>query len=77
LSLPPKLLYNWDNERKISRDDNNVKIILLVEVGVPTPPMVMTVDARYARDGMMSPKSIVVMVRNFMEMAVGVAEGRV
>jgi hypothetical protein len=39
--------------------------------------MAMTVDARYARDGMMGSKSIVVMVRNFMVMAVGVAEGRV
>ena len=54
-----------------------MKIILLVEDGVPTPLMVMTINTRYARDGMMSPKSIVVMVRNFMEMAVGVAEGRV
>jgi hypothetical protein len=76
-SLPPKPSYNGDNERKISRDDNDVEIILLVEDGVPTPPMAMTVDARYARDGMMSPKSIVVMVRNFMVMAVGVAEGGV
>ncbi len=70
-------MYNGDNERKISRDDKDVEIILLVEDGVPMPPMAMTVNARYARDGMMSPKSIVVMVRNFMVMAVGVAEGRV
>jgi hypothetical protein len=76
-SLPPKPSYNRDNERKISCDDNDVEIILLVKDGVPTPPMAMTVDARYARDGMMSPKSIVVMVRNFMVMAVGVAEGGV
>ncbi len=54
-----------------------MEIILLVEDGIPTPPMAMTVDARYARDGMMSPKSIVVMVRSFMVMAVGVVEGRV
>ncbi len=54
-----------------------MEIILLVKDGVPTPPMAMTVDARYARDGMMSPKSNVVMVRNFMLMAVGVAEGGV
>ncbi len=54
-----------------------MEIILLVEDGIPTPPMMMTVDARYARDGMMSPKSIVVMVRNFMVMAVGVVEGGV
>jgi hypothetical protein len=74
-SLPPKPSYNGNNERKISRDDNDVEIILLIEDGVLTPPMAMTVDARYARDGMMSPKSIVVMIRNFMVMAVGVAEG--
>jgi hypothetical protein len=73
----PKPSYNGDNKRKISRDDNDVEIILLVEDGVPTPPMAMIVDARYARDGMMSPKSTVVMVRNFMVMAVGVAEGGV
>jgi hypothetical protein len=54
-----------------------VEIILLVEDGIPTPPMAMTVDARYAWDEMMSPKSIVVMVRNFLVMAVGVAEGGV
>ncbi len=54
-----------------------MEIILLIEDGVPTPPMAMTVTARYARIGMMSPKSIVVMVRNFMVMAVGVAEGGV
>ena len=54
-----------------------MEIILLVEDGVPTPPMAMTINARYARDGMMSPKSIVVMVRNFMVMAVGVVEGGV
>ena len=54
-----------------------MEIILLVEDGIQTPPMAMTVNARYARDGMMSPKSIVVMVRNFMVMAVGVAEGGV
>jgi hypothetical protein len=54
-----------------------VEIILLVKDGVPTPLMAMTVNARYARDGMMSPKSIVVMDRNFMMMAVGVVEGRV
>ncbi len=54
-----------------------MEIILLVEDGVPMPPMAMTVDARYERFGMMSPKSIVVMVRNFMVMAVGVAEGGV
>ena len=60
-----------------SCNDDDVEIILLVEDGVPTPPMAMTVNARYARDGMMSPKSIVVMVRNFMVMAVGVAEGGV
>jgi hypothetical protein len=70
-------LYNGDDERKISGDDDDVEIILLVEDGVPMPPMAMTVDARYSRDGMMSPKSIVVMVRNFMVMAVGVAEGGV
>jgi hypothetical protein len=70
-------LYNREDECKISRNDDNVEIILLVEDGIPTPPMVMTVDARYARDGMMSPKSIIVMVRNFMVMAVGVAEGGV
>jgi hypothetical protein len=70
-------LYNGDNERKISRNNNDVEIILLVEDGVPMLPMAMTVDARYARDGMMSPKSIVVMVRNFMVMAVEVAEGGV
>ena len=77
MSLPPKPSYNGDDERKISRDNDNVEIILLVEDGIPMPPMVMTVNARYARDGMMSPKSIVVMVSNFMVMAVGVAEGRV
>jgi hypothetical protein len=77
LSLPPKPSYNGDNKREISRDDNDVEIILLVKDGVPTPPMAMTVDARYARDGMMSPKSIVAMVRNFMVMAVGVVEGGV
>jgi hypothetical protein len=54
-----------------------LEIILLVEDGVPTPPMAMTVNARYAQDEMMSTKSIVVMVRNFMVMAVGVAEGGV
>ncbi len=54
-----------------------MEIILLIKDGIPTPPMVMTFDARYAWDGMMSPKSIVVMVRNFMVMAVGVAEGGV
>ncbi len=54
-----------------------MEIILLVKDGVLTPPMAMTVNARYAQDGMMSPKSIVVMVRNFMVMAVGVAEGGV
>jgi hypothetical protein len=77
LSLPPKPLYNRDDKRKISRNGDDVEIILLVKDGVPTPPMAMTVDARYAQDGMMSTKSIVVMVRNFMVMAVGVAEGRV
>jgi hypothetical protein len=77
LSLPPKPSYNGDNKREISRNDDDVEIILLVEDGIPTPPMVMTVDARYSQDGMMSPKSIVVMVRNFMVMAVGVAEGGV
>ena len=77
MSLPPKPSYNGDNKHKISRDDDDVEIILLVKDGVPTPPMAMTIDARYARDGMMSPKSIVVMVRNFMVMAVGVAEGGV
>jgi hypothetical protein len=76
-SLPPKPSYNGDDERKISCDDDDVEIILLLKDGVPTPPMAMTVDARYARDGMMSPKSIVVMVRSFMVMAVGVAEGGV
>jgi hypothetical protein len=76
LSLPPKPLYNGDDKRKISRDDNDVEIILLIKDGVPMPPMAMTVDARYAWDGMMSPKSIVVMVRNFTK-AVGVAEGGV
>jgi hypothetical protein len=70
-------LYNGDDKRKISHDNNDVEIILLIEDGVPTPPMAMTVTARYARIGMMSPKSIVVMVRNFMVMAVGVAEGGV
>ncbi len=70
-------MYNGDGKRKISRDNNDVEIILLVEDGVLTPLMAMTVDARYALDGMMSPKSIVVMVRNFMVMAVGVAEGGV
>jgi hypothetical protein len=74
---PPEAVYNGDDEREISRKDNGVEIILLVKDGVPMPPMAMTVGARYARDGMMSPKSIVVMVRNFMVMAVGVAEGRV
>ncbi len=54
-----------------------MEIILLVKDGVPTPPMAMTIDARYAWDGMMSPKSIVVMVRTFIVMAVGVAEGGV
>ena len=54
-----------------------MEIILYVEDSIPTPPMAMTVNARYARDGMMSPNSIVVMVRNFMVMAVGVAEGGV
>ncbi len=78
MSLPLKPAYNREDERKISRNNKDVEIILLVEDGVPTPPMAMTVDARYARDGMMSPKSIVlVMVRNFMVMAVGVAEGGV
>ncbi len=77
MSLPPKLSYNGDEKRKISRNDDDVEIILLVKDGVPTPPMAMTVDPRYAWDGMMSPKSIVVMVRNFMVMAVGVAKGRV
>ncbi len=77
MSLPPKPSYNGDDEREISRNNDDVKIILLVEDGVPTLPMAMTVDARYARDGMISPKSIVVMVRNFMVMAVGVAEGGV
>ncbi len=77
MSLPPKPPYNGEDERKISRVDNDVEIILLVKDGVPMPPMAMTVNARYARDGMMSPKSIVVMVRNFMVMAVGVAEGKV
>jgi hypothetical protein len=70
-------LYNGDDEHEISRDDKDVEIILLVEDGIPTPPMAMTIDARYARDGMMSRKSIVVMVRNVMVMAVGVAEGGV
>ncbi len=70
-------MYNGDNKRKISRDNDDVEIILLVKDGVPMPPMAMTIDARYARDGMMSPKSIVVIVRNFMVMAVGVAEGGV
>ncbi len=77
MSLTPKPSYNGDNEREISRNNDDVEIILLVKNGVQTPPMAMTVDARYARDGMMSPKSIVVMVRNFMVMAVGVAKGRV
>ncbi len=77
MSLPPKPSYNRDNKRKISRGDDDVEIILLIKDGIPTPPMAMTVDARYARDGMMSPKNIVVMVRNFMVMAVGVAEGGV
>ncbi len=77
MSLPLKPSYNGDDEREISHDDDDVEIILLVEDGVPTPPMAMILDARYARDGMMSPKSIVVMVRNFMVMAVGVAEGGV
>ncbi len=77
MSLPPKPSYNGYDERKISRNDNDVEIILLIEDGVLTPPMAMTVNARYARDGTMSPKSIVVMVRNFMVMAVGVAEGGV
>ena len=77
MSLPPKPSYNGDDKHEISRDDNDVEIILLVEDSVPTPPMAMIVDARYARDGMMFPKSIVVMVRNFMVMAVGVAEGGV
>ncbi len=70
-------MYNGDNKCKISRDNNDVEIILLIKDGVLMPPMAMTVNARYARDGMMSPKSIVVMVRNFMVMAVGVAEGGV
>ncbi len=77
MSLPPKPSYNGDNERKISHNNNNVEIILLVKDSVLALLMAMTVDARYARDGMMSPKSIVVMVRNFMVMAVGVAEGGV
>ncbi len=77
MSLPPKPSYNRDDKREISRNDDDVEIILLVEDGVPTPPMAMTVDTRYAWDGMMSPKSIIVMVRNFMVMAVGVAKGRV
>jgi hypothetical protein len=77
LSLPPKPSYNGDNEREISRNNDDVEIILLVKDSVPTPPMAMTVNARYARDGMMSPKSIIVMVKNFMVMAVGVAEGGV
>ena len=77
MSLPPKPSYNGDDECEISCNDDDVEIILLVEDGVPTPLMAMTVDARYARNGMMSPKSIVVMVRNFMVMAVGVAEGGV
>jgi hypothetical protein len=75
--LPPKPSYNGNDERKISHDNNNGEIILLIEDGVPVPPMAMTVNARYARDGIMSPKSIVVKVRNFMVMAVGVAEGGV
>ncbi len=54
-----------------------MEIILLIEDGIPTLPMAMTIDTRYTRDGMMSPKSMVVMVRNFMVMAVGVAEGGV
>jgi hypothetical protein len=54
-----------------------VEIILLVKDGVPLPPMAIKVDARYAQDGMMSHKSIIVVVRNFMVMAVGVAEGGV
>ncbi len=70
-------MYNGDDEREISHDDDDVEIILLIEDGIPMPPMAMTVNARYAQDGMMSPKSIVVMVRNFMVMAVGVAEGGV
>ncbi len=77
MSLPPKPSYNRDDKRKISCNDNDVEIILLIEDGVPTPPMAMTVDARYAQDGMISTKSIVVMVRKFMVMAVGVAEGGV
>ncbi len=77
MSLPPKSSYNGDNKCKISRNNDNVEIILLVEDGVPTLPMAVTLDARYAQDGMMSPKSIVVMARNFIVMAVGVAEGRV
>ena len=77
MSLPPKPSYNGDNEREISRNNDDVEIILLIKVCVPTPPMAMTVNARYARDGMMSPKSIIVMVKNFMVMAVGVAEGGV
>ncbi len=77
MSLPPKPLYNRDNKCEISCDNDDVEIILLVKDGIPTPPMAMTVDARYARDGMMSYKSIVVMIRNFMVMAVGVAEGGV
>ncbi len=74
---PPEAVINGDNKREISCDNNDVEIILLVENGLSTPPMAMAIDARYAWDGMMSPKSIVVMVRNFMVMAVGVAEGRV
>ncbi len=70
-------MYNGDDEHEISRNNDDEEIILLVKDGILTPPMAMTVDARYARDGMMSPKSIIVMVRNFMVMAVGVAEGGV
>ncbi len=77
MSLPPKPSYNGDDKREISRNDDDVEIILLVKDGIPMPPMAMTVNARYAPDGMMSPKGIVVMVRNFMVMAVGVAEGGV
>jgi hypothetical protein len=52
-------------------------MILLLENSVLTLPMAMTVDARYTRDGMITPKSIIVMIRNFMVMAVGVMEGGV
>jgi hypothetical protein len=66
-----------DNNHENSRNNNDVEIILLVKDGVPPPPMAIKVDARYAQDGMMSHKSIIVVVRNFMVMAVGVAEGGV